>query len=196
MLLTFFLALVCGSVPTSVWLGRLLLGRDVRRYGDGNPGATNVFRSGSKAVGLLVLLIDVSKAAAPVGWAYNSLGYRGTGMVAIALAPILGHVFSPWLGFRGGKGVATVLGVWIGLTLWRVSLPAVLLVVFWFALVDSAGWAVMLTLIALLGGLLAWARNSMLLAVLVGQIVILGWTHRNDLGRWPRWRSWLKRRPN
>ncbi len=118
-------AFLCGSLPFSVWLGKILLGLDVRKFGDGNPGAFNAFRTGNKWVGLLVLLLDISKAAAPVGWAYFNLDIRGIPMLLIAVAPILGHVFSPFLGFRGGKALATSLGVWIGLTIWKLSFPAV-----------------------------------------------------------------------
>ena len=115
------LAFLCGSIPFSVWLGKILLGLDVRKLGDGNPGAANAFRTGNKLIGLLVLLLDISKAAAPVGWAYFNLEIRGIPMLLIAVAPILGHVFSPFLGFRGGKALATALGVWIGLTIWKLS---------------------------------------------------------------------------
>ncbi len=100
------IAFLCGSLPFSVWLGKLFLKVDVRQYGDGNPGAANVFRSGSKAVGLLALMLDVSKAAAPVGLSYYNLGIRGIPMYLIAIAPMLGHVFSPFLRFRGGKAIA------------------------------------------------------------------------------------------
>ena len=68
------LAFVSGSLPFSVWLGKLATGKDVRQVGDGNPGATNVFRAGSKLVGLLVLILDIGKAALPVGLAYYVLG--------------------------------------------------------------------------------------------------------------------------
>ena len=94
-LISFF----CGSLPFSVWLGKIFLSLDVRQFGDGNPGATNVFRSGDKLLGLLALVLDISKAAAPVGVIYYDLGFRGLPMFLVAIAPILGHVFSPFLGF-------------------------------------------------------------------------------------------------
>jgi glycerol-3-phosphate acyltransferase PlsY len=193
-LLILFLAFLCGSLPFSVWLAKLLLRQDVRQYGDGNPGTMNAFRAGGRLVGLLVLLLDVSKSAAPVGWAHLNLGYRGLPMFLIATAPIMGHAFSPFLGFRGGKALAVTLGVWIGLTLWRISLPAVLLVVFWNALLNRSGWAVMLTLAGMLAILLAWMPDPLLLTVLVGQVTILGWTHRADLGHVPHLRPWAARR--
>ena len=168
----------------------------MRRSGDGNPGATNAYRAGGAATGLLVLVLDVSKGAAPVGLAYFSLGYRGPTMGLIATAAVLGHVFSPFLGFRGGKGLAVALGVWIGLTLWRISLPALLLVLFWTALLDAVGWAVMLTLAGMLILLVAWMPDPLLLAVLAGQVIILAWSHRTDLRQRPHVRPWLAGRPS
>jgi len=188
------LAFVSGSLPFSVWLAKLLNRTDVRSYGDGNPGATNAYRAGGAGVGLLALVLDVSKGAAPVGLAYFNLGLRGLPMFLVATAALLGHVCSPFLHFRGGKGLAVTLGVWIGLTLWRVSVPALLLVLFWTALLDSAGWAVILTLVGLLAVLLIWMPDPLLLAVLAGQVAILAWTHRAELRRRPRLRSWLARR--
>lgn len=188
------LSFLCGSLPFSVWLPKILHHTDVRRFGDGNPGATNAFRAGGALVGLLALILDVSKGAAPVGWAYFNLGYRGLPMWLIATAPLLGHALSPFLGFKGGKGLAVALGAWIGLTMWRVSLPAVLLVLFWTALLDSGGWAVMLTLGGMFAILIAWLPDPLLLAVLAGQVVILAWTHRADLRRRPHLRPWLAAR--
>jgi glycerol-3-phosphate acyltransferase PlsY len=120
------LTFLCGSIPFSVWSGKLFLQLDVRKYGDGNPGATNVFRSGNRLIGFLVLVLDITKSAAPVGLAYFNLGIRGLPMFLIAIAPILGHAFSPYLGFQGGKALSTVLGVWIGLTIWKASLAGVI----------------------------------------------------------------------
>ena len=141
------IAFLCGSLPFSVWFGKFFLGLDVRHFGDGNPGAANVFRAGNKLVGFLALMLDVSKAAAPVGLAYFNLGFRGLPMFLIAVAPILGHVFSPFLGFRGGKGLSTALGVWIGLTIWKASLAAVIAAVIGIAFFTPPGWAVMLALV-------------------------------------------------
>lgn len=185
------LSFLCGSLPFSVWLSQMLRGTDARRFGDGNPGATNAFRAGGAAVGLLALLLDVSKGAAPVGLAYFNLSFRDAPMWLVAMAPLLGHAFSPFLGFKGGKGLAVTLGVWIGLTLWRMSVPALVLVLLWTALLDNAGWAVLLTLAGMLALLLVWYPDPLLLAVLAGQAVILAWTHRADLRRRPRLRPWL-----
>ena len=185
---------LCGSLPFSVWLGKLFLNEDVRKYGDGNPGAANVFRSGSKVLGLLVLILDISKAAAPVGLSYYNLGIRGIPMYLIAIAPILGHVFSPFLRFRGGKAIAASLGVWIGLTIWKASLIGVIGTLVGIALMTSSGWAVMLGLAMILLALLIWIPDPLLMAVWVSETIILSWTHRDDLQHKPALRPWLTKR--
>lgn len=184
------LAFLCGSLPFSVWLPRLIRRRDARQFGDGNPGATNAFRAGGPAVGLLALLLDVSKAAAPVGLAAFHYGFDGLPLILIATSPVLGHAFSPFLRFRGGKALAVAFGVWIGLTLWQLSLPALLFLIFWRKVIDVEGWAVMLALASLLGLILVWQPNLVFVAVLAGQAAILGWKHRHDLRRRPHLRPW------
>jgi glycerol-3-phosphate acyltransferase PlsY len=187
------IAFLSGSLPFSVWLGKLFIGLDVRRLGDGNPGATNVFRAGNPLVGILSLMLDISKSAIPVGLAYFNLGFRGIPMFLIAVAPILGHVFSPFLGFKGGKGLSTALGVWIGLTVWKASLAAVLAVLVGIALFTSSGWSVMVGLGGILVALMVWMPVPLLLLVLAGETLILAWTHRVDLSHRPRLRPWLAR---
>ena len=187
-------AFLSGSLPFSVWLGKRFLHIDVRHVGDGNPGAANVFNAGSKLVGLLSLMLDVSKAAVPVGLAYFNLGIRGVPMFFIAIAPILGHIFSPFLGFRGGKAIATALGVWIGLTIWKASLAGVVAAIIGITLFTSPGWAVIVALGGILITLLLWLPDPLLWSVLASEILILAWTHRTDLSHWPRVRPWLVQR--
>jgi len=184
-------AFFSGSLPFSVWLGQLFLKRDVRDYGDGNPGATNLFKAGSPALGILALILDVSKAAVPVGLGYHELGIRGIQMALIAIMPILGHSFSPFLRFRGGKALATVLGTWIGLTIWKASLAGVAVTLVGYALFSTSGWAAMLGLGGILVTLLTWLPDPLFLIVLVTQVLVLAWTHRNDLRQRPHLRAWL-----
>lgn len=91
-------------------------------------------------------MLDISKAAIPVGLAYFNLGIRGVPMFLIAIVPVFGHAFSPFLGFRGGKAISTALGVWIGLTIWKASLVGVIAVLIGNALFTPPGWAVMFAL--------------------------------------------------
>jgi glycerol-3-phosphate acyltransferase PlsY len=188
-----FIAFFSGALPFSVWIGKFLLNLDVRQFGDGNPGAANAFKTGNRLVGLLVLVLDISKAAAPVGLAYFNLDIRGLPMALIAIAPVLGHVFSPFLHFRGGKGIATALGVWIGLTIWKVSLPAVLGALIGIALFTPSVWSVMLALATILVVLLIWLPDPLLLVVWFAEVLILIWTHRFDLHQGIHLRPWISK---
>jgi acyl phosphate:glycerol-3-phosphate acyltransferase len=192
------LAFACGSSPFAVWLGRLFLGRDIRHYGDANPGATNVLRAGSKWLAALVLLLDFGKGAAPVLLAHFFWGVTGWMLVLTALAPVLGHAFSPWLGWRGGKAVATTGGIWCGLTAWEGPTIGGILLVLAYSLLAVDGWAVLAAVAGLVGYLLvtpaAWnlldARPEpwIILAVGLGNLLILAWKHRADLGKPLAWR--------
>ena len=112
-----------GSIPFGLLLTRLFGFGDLRRIGSGNIGATNVLRTGSKGLAALTLLFDLGKGIAAV--AIAAVWGRQPALVAAA-AVILGHMFPVWLGFRGGKGVATALGVLIALA-WPLALLAALL---------------------------------------------------------------------
>src|SRR6267154_5297944 len=110
-----------GSVSFAVLVSRALRQADPRTYGSCNPGATNVLRGGSRAAALLTLIGDAAKGAAAV-WLGRQLGDAGEGVaIACGAAALAGHVFPVFLSFRGGKGVATFLGVllafepWLGL---------------------------------------------------------------------------------
>jgi acyl phosphate:glycerol-3-phosphate acyltransferase len=173
-------AFLLGALPLSVWVTKLA-GKDPRAVGDHNPGATNALKAGGKWAGLFALLLDISKAAAPVGLAYQILEIRGPAMLAIALAPTLGHAYSPFLRFQGGKALATTLGAWIGLTLWDVPLIALAGITIWFILLKNSGRAVLLTL-AGIAIYLAFSRPEPLFFWVLGlQTILLTWKHRGDL---------------
>lgn len=183
-LLTLF-GFILGALPFSIWVGQWLLGVDIRQFGDHNPGATNVYRAGGLAPFLLALMLDISKGALPVGLAFYIFTVRGFDVVPIALAPPLGHIFSPFLNWRGGKAIASAFGSWIGLTLWQMPLVSLLLLVVWSLLIRPSGWAVLLTLLGMLVALLVWLDDPVLLAVWVGHTLLLLWTHRHDLAQRP-----------
>jgi glycerol-3-phosphate acyltransferase PlsY len=102
-------AFLSGSIPFGLLLMKLAGKGDVRAQGSGNIGATNVLRSGGKGLGVATLLLDTAKGWLPVFLAAQA-GLGAEVLAWIALAAVLGHVFTPWLKFRGGKGVATALG--------------------------------------------------------------------------------------
>ena len=182
-----------GSVPFSYWLGRLALRRDIRQYGDGNPGAANAWRAGTWRLGVPAVLLDYLKGVLPVVLAHHGSGLTGWDLVPVALAPVLGHAFSPFLNLRGGKAVAATFGVWTGLTLWEGPTVLGLSVGLFRGLQMVDGWTVMLGMAAMLCYLLWRQVTPPLLAVWCGNMGILAWKHREELRKPPRLRPWLLR---
>lgn len=132
------IAYLIGSIPTSVWIGRRFYDVDVRKHGSGNSGATNSLRVLGKKIGIIVLVIDMLKGCLAVGIVYFSSYAPGSSQrihleVALACSAILGHILPVYAGFKGGKGVATGLGI-----IFAFSPIAGLLCILVFALVFFA----------------------------------------------------------
>ena len=131
-ILFLLLAYLIGAFPSAVWLGRTFHNTDVREYGSGNAGATNTFRTLGPKAGIPVLLMDILK-----GWIAVNLVYFVTDnqlmsdercfelKLAFGIAAVIGHLFPIYTGFRGGKGIATMLGFMIGIY-WQAALLSAL----------------------------------------------------------------------
>ena len=116
-LLLIVFAYCVGSVPTAVWISKFFFGIDIRDYGSGNAGATNTFRVLGPKWGTIVMMVDIMKGIVATSL-YILLPYyltdelhRTNLMIGLGLAAVLGHIFPIWAGFKGGKGVATLLGM-------------------------------------------------------------------------------------
>ena len=176
-----------GSIPTGVLVGRLK-GVDVRRQGSGNVGATNVYRTAGKLPGLFVLVVDGLKGWLPVAviatWALRhdpSLAPDTTAILA-GTAAVAGHIWNPFLQFRGGKGVATSLGVMIGLSytlaLWTAGVWIVVVAITRYVSVASIAAAMAAPFVMLLLGLpVHWIFGGIFVA-----IAIIG-RHRENILR-------------
>ena len=121
-ILFILLAYLTGAFPSAVWVGKTFYNTDVREYGSGNAGATNTFRVLGKGAGIPVFLMDVSKGWLSVNYVYfisntdalsPELFFEN--QLAFGIAAVIGHLFPIYTGFRGGKGIATMLGLLIGL---------------------------------------------------------------------------------
>ena len=136
-------AYLLGSCPFGVLIARLAGHVDLRRVGSGNIGATNVLRVVGKGAAVLTLLGDIGKGALAVGLA-RRLDANAQVVAAVALAAVLGHVFPVWTGFRGGKGVATTLGVVLA------TMPVVggLLLLVWLAVAALSRYSSLAALVA------------------------------------------------
>ena len=127
-------AYLLGSIPFGLLIVKAIGGGDIRAAGSGNIGAANVARNAGVAAGVLTLLLDAGKGYLAVWLASHETGGNARWMIAAALAAVAGHIFPLWLGFKGGKGVATGLGVMLPICWQAVAAAAaiwLLVVAFW-----------------------------------------------------------------
>lgn len=173
-------AFLVGSIPFGVLVARTRK-VDLRQHGSGNIGATNAARVMGVGPGLVVLVLDTAKGAGPVWLAAHS-GVAPTWLAATAFAAIAGHCFSPWLRFRGGKGVATALGVYLVLAPWA-TLVGMIVFAAVVAAVRVVAVASLAGSVAIAVSLLASAADVSLQALGVAIVVLLAFTHRSNLRR-------------
>lgn len=184
------LAYILGSTPTAVWVGKIFYGVDVRNEGSGNAGATNTIRVLGVKAGIPVIIVDILKGFfavwlmhyfVPADWNPDNIIYAN---IAAGLLAVVGHTLPVFAGFRGGKGVATLLGMGIALYGWPVLISVII-----FVLVVSISRYVSLG--SLLAGIafpliviFYFHENNVGLVVLsIFVAVFLIWTHRKNIGR-------------
>jgi acyl phosphate:glycerol-3-phosphate acyltransferase len=169
---------LCGSIPFGLVLTRAAGLGDIRDIGSGNIGATNVLRTGNKKIAAATLLLDGAKGAIPV---LVAASFGQTVMLCTGLATLLGHLFPLWLRFKGGKGVATGLGVLLG-TFLPVGLIACAA---WAAMARASRYSSLSALTAFaVAPLAALVFGRWHLAVLAAVIAVLVfWKHRENISR-------------
>ena len=114
-IVTALISYLFGSIPFGYLFTKILLKKDIRNVGSGNIGATNVLRTGNKSLGYLTLILDIAKAVVPI--IYIKFNYPDLVYIS-ALCAFLGHLFPIWLKFKGGKGVATFVGILISINIY------------------------------------------------------------------------------
>jgi glycerol-3-phosphate acyltransferase PlsY len=183
-------AYLLGSLSFAVIVSRVMGLNDPRTYGSKNPGATNVLRSGSKAAAVVTLLLDAVKGWLPVvlvRWFGEPFGL-GEGTVAMAgLAAFLGHLWPVFFRFEGGKGVATALGVLVGISGWL----GLVLGLLWLAVaavsryssLASLAAAVLAPVIYVLAGGLLWYSERSIVGAIVAMSALLVWRHKENITR-------------
>ena len=183
-------AYLIGSLSFAVIVSKAFGLNDPRTYGSGNPGATNVLRSGSKKAAAVTLLLDALKGLVPVLLVkvFGPQFGLGEGTLAlVAIAAFLGHLFPVFFKFKGGKGVATALGVLLGISGWL----GLLVLLTWLAVAVISRYSSLSALIAsiaapvyyvLLDGSLWTAEKPLLLAIIAMSALLL-WRHAQNIGR-------------
>ncbi|MGJ7543129.1 glycerol-3-phosphate 1-O-acyltransferase PlsY [Variovorax sp. LT1R16] len=184
------LSYLLGSLSFAVIVSRALGMADPRSYGSGNPGATNVLRSGNKAAALATLVLDALKSWLPVAlirW-FGPDFDMGLGTAALAgLAAFLGHLYPVFFGFKGGKGVATAAGALLGID-WLLGLSTGLT---WLIIAFFFRYSSLASLVAaffapafyLIGGGIVWPLDRTVLLVLIAISLLLVWRHRENIRR-------------
>lgn len=184
------LSYLVGSLSFAVIVSRAMGMADPRSYGSGNPGATNVLRSGNKAAALATLVLDALKGWLPVfviQWIGPDFG-MGAGTAALGgLAAFLGHLYPIFFGFKGGKGVATAAGVLVGID-WMLGLATgmswvIIAFFFRYSSLASLVAAFFAPSFYLIGGGIAWPLNHTVLITLIAISLLLIWRHRENIRR-------------
>lgn len=179
------LAYLLGSVSFAVIVSRLFGLADPRSFGSGNPGATNVLRTGNKAAAVLTLVGDMAKGLLAVWLAQHFAGQFGLTRVDIALVAVavfVGHLFPVFHRFRGGKGVATAAGVLLGINVWLGLATVVTWIIIAFFFRISSLAALISAVFAPLYYVFLFGFDAMALAVLVMSLLLI-WRHRANIGK-------------
>jgi glycerol-3-phosphate acyltransferase PlsY len=179
------LAYVIGSTPTSYWVGKAFYGVDLRTRGSGNLGATNTFRNLGWKAAVPVVLVDVLKGWFPV-WFFpqRDLSAVWEWTLAYAAAAILGHVFSFWVGFKGGKGIATSAGAFLGLAPWGVLAALIAWVVVTFSTrIVSAGSLAAAVVLPVSLFFLPHRGGTTLILFTTALALFVFWAHRSNIRR-------------
>jgi len=175
-----------GACPFSLWIGKRLLSKDIRRYGDGNPGATNVFRAGSIKIGIMALVLDIVKGAPFILLAYLVFELPQPTIMVIGISAILGHAYSPLLRFKGGKALAVTCGVLLALPQHEMIISALLLTFLGFLLTENDSWPPIFGITGSLVFLLITKGIAWEPLFMASVLTILVIKYRHDLREVPR----------
>ncbi|MCZ3379416.1 glycerol-3-phosphate 1-O-acyltransferase PlsY [Rhizobium sp. AG207R] len=168
-----------GSIPFGLLLTRMAGLGDVRNIGSGNIGATNVLRTGNKGLAAATLLLDAFKGTAAVLIAVHFFG-EDAGVLA-GFAAFIGHIFPVWIGFKGGKGVATYLGILLGLA----PLMALIFAIVWLAIAFTTRYSSLSALVAtLVIPVVLWILGVDKIAAVMALMTVISWyKHRANIAR-------------
>jgi glycerol-3-phosphate acyltransferase PlsY len=187
-----------GACPFSVWVGHRFLGKEIRDYGDGNPGAANVMKAGGRKSFVLAMFLDIAKGFPFVYMAHNVWGLPDMAVVVVGLSAILGHAFSPLLGFKGGKSVAVTGGVLAALPSLEILFAFIIFILIAFLFIERDAWTVIAAAAGTLVYLVITRGNSWESAFMLGALAILTIKHFDDLKTVPMRRvrilAWLQSR--
>lgn len=184
------LGYLLGSIPSAVWVGKVFFKKDVRQFGSGNAGATNTFRVLGKTAGTIVLAMDIGKGFLAVQaphWAevgFSSPGGMDDFAILCGIAAVLGHLYPVFAGFKGGKGVATALGIVLAASPWAsFSAVGVFLLVWLVSGYVSLGSILSAVSFPLFLFLLFYPEGTIIKIAAVLLPLLIIYTHRSNIGK-------------
>jgi glycerol-3-phosphate acyltransferase PlsY len=184
------LAYLIGSIPTSIWVSKAVFGIDIREFGSGNPGATNTFRVLGSKWGAFVMTADISKGLIAtslyilIPYYLNNELARTNFMIILGLASVLGHIFPIWADFKGGKGVATILGMALAIqpTVALICIMVFLITLFATRFVSLSSMLAGVVFMVLILFIFNEKETSYrIFAIIVALMVVV--THQKNIGR-------------
>lgn len=184
-----------GSIPFPVILTKILSGKDVREVGDNNPGAVNAWKSGGSYIGIIVMFIEFLKAILPIAIAIRYFEIQGFDLVIVSIMPILGHSFSPFLKFKGGKALAVTAAMW--LAIFQIEAAAVIfgLLAIFFVLQKNDAWTVNIVHFSFfIYGIItsiskSYISNNQFILLWILAAILMIYNHRKELKNLPQFRN-------
>jgi glycerol-3-phosphate acyltransferase PlsY len=178
-----------AAIPFSVLVGRWFLGREITDYGDGNPGAVNVFRAGGQKLGYIAVFLDVAKGVPFVFLTYYTFRLSELSIVAVAICAVLGHAFSPFLRWHGGKALAVTFGVLLALPQHEILFTFIAFMVLGFLFIEIDAWTVMFGAAGTLAYLAVTRGGSWETFLMLCILAILAFKHFDALHTFPGFRG-------
>ncbi len=179
-----------GAIPFSVIITKIWANIDIKKIQDGNPGAANAWRVGGAKTGIPALLLDFLKGALPLAILMNTsfVTISDWLLIAAALAPVLGHAFSPFLKGKGGKAVAVTFGIWSGLTYWEVPVVLGICLGIFYIIQNQDSWSIILANLAIPLYISWQGLPSIFCLIWLGTFFILIYKHFPELKIKPQFR--------
>ena len=176
-LTTSLISYLFGSIPFGYLFTKILLKKDIRDVGSGNIGATNVLRTGNKSLGYLTLVLDIAKAVVPI--IYVKFNYPDLVYIS-ALFAFLGHLFPVWLKFKGGKGVATFVGILISINIYYATIFGIVWILT-FLISKYSSLSSLFASISIPIYLLITSQGNIIFFIIM--FVLIFYTHRENIKR-------------
>ena len=176
-LTTSLISYLFGSIPFGYVFTKILLKKDIRDMGSGNIGATNVLRTGNKSLGYLTLVLDIAKAVVPI--IYVKFNYPDLVYIS-ALCAFLGHLFPVWLKFKGGKGVATFVGILISINIYYATVFGIVWILT-FLISKYSSLSSLIASISIPIYLLITSQGNIIFFIIM--FVLIFYTHRENIKR-------------